>query len=773
VTNPLLPQHQALLDGSAIAQDVAAARGYRSITDPADLEALGYSPDWAPRFVPCLAIPIRGMNGAPVAWHIRPDNPRTDEKGRPHKYEFPPGGKNRLDIPPAVREKLADPKVALFVTEGARKVDAAVSRGLPCIGIIGTWSWRGTNALGGKTALAEWHDVALNDGRPVVLAFDSDFARKREVYDAVKALKDYLEKKGAHVWIAHLDDGPAGPDGEPAKMGLDDFFAAGGTVDDLRARTDRALGRRPRAKMATGGNGEEKIPTDAAAVAKWILLQGDRFARDGGGRLFCFTRGSYSPRGERRVQAAVKHYFTSHHIASAWSNHKARETTEYLLADAQELWEAPPIGKLNVRNGLLDLASGTLDDHAPGHLSPVQLPIFFDPVATCPVWEKFIAAVFPKDAADLAWQLLAWLMIPFTGIQKAVLLMGEGGTGKSTFLTAVKVFLGRSNVSAMPLHRLESDRFAVGGLVGKLANICADLPSRDLAGTSVFKAITGGDELTAEHKFKDSFSVLPFARLIFSANRPPKSPDATEAFFERWIVVPFDRKFRGQEGEIPRHQLDAQLAAPGELSGALNRAIEALPAVLDRGITIAPSMLAAHAAFRETTDPIQVWLNVNTLTSPALMVGKKTLKEAYNRHAVAKGLSTESDTSFALAVRAWKPDLLDAQRPWQGRPQIHCWLGIGLQANPHGSHPSQPSHPFSSCSNARPPGENEGGEEKEDRNNKCVGGVNVVKGVNQAMAEADVYRASRPPLPPKAGAGDAGPGPPLREPGDGTEEGSG
>jgi putative DNA primase/helicase len=520
-----------------------------------------------------------------------------------------------------------------------------------------------------------------------------------------------------------------------------------------------------------GGNGKEKIPTDAAAVAKWILIQGDRFARDGGGRLFHFRRGAYSPRGERRVQAQVKHYFTAHKISGAWSNHKARETTEYLLADAQELWESPPLGKIAVLNGLLDVESRTLEEHTPAHLSAVQLPIEFDPAATCPAWEGFVQKVFPADALALAWELLAWLMIPFTGIQKAVLLMGEGGTGKSTFLSAVKAFLGRSNVSAMPLHRLESDRFAVGGLVGKLANICADLPSRDLAGTSVFKAITGGDELTAEHKFKDSFSLLPFARLIFSANRPPKSPDATEAFFERWIVVPFDRKFRGQKGEIPRHKLDAQLADPRELSGALNRALEALPGVLERGITVAPSMRAAHAAFRETTDPIQVWLGLNTVVSPALMVGKKTLKEAYNRHALARGLSTESDTSFALAVRAWKPDLLDAQRPWQGRQQVHCWLGIGLQAEPHGEHPSQRSHPYSTCSNARARGEDEG-EEEEDRNNKSKGGVKGVNPVNPATAEADAYRATRPPLPPKAEAAtgaDSRPAWDARMPGDEDE----
>jgi len=84
-------------------------------------------------------------------------------------------------------------------------------------------------------------------------------------------------------------------------------------------------------------------------------------------------------------------------------------------------------------------------------------------------------------------------------------------------------FLGRRNVAAKTLQRIEGNRFSIGGLFGKLANICADLPAQDLSSTAMFKSLTGGDEVTGEHKFLNEFAFTPFARLIFSANRPPKS----------------------------------------------------------------------------------------------------------------------------------------------------------------------------------------------------------------------------------------------------------
>ena len=128
-----------------------------------------------------------------------------------------------------------------------------------------------------------------------------------------------------------------------------------------------------------------------------------------------------------------------------------------------------------------------------------------DPEATCPKWEKFLSETFPEDSQDVAWEIPGHLMIPDRSLQKAVLLLGEGSNGKSTYQRALVSFLGRRNVASLTLHNLESNRFAPARLVGKLANICADLPSADLTGSSMFKAITGGDVITGERKHVDSF----------------------------------------------------------------------------------------------------------------------------------------------------------------------------------------------------------------------------------------------------------------------------
>jgi hypothetical protein len=188
----LAAHHRDMLEReSGIASKVVEARGCRTVHKKAALETLGFGR--AQRNVPGLLFPLHGPGGGIALYQFRPDEPRIKD-GRPVKYETPGGSRMVLDVPPFAREKLGDPAVPLFITEGIKKGDALVSRGLCAIALIGVWNWRGTNESGGKTALPEWEYIALND-REVYIVFDSDVMLKPQVYDALARLKPFLESR--------------------------------------------------------------------------------------------------------------------------------------------------------------------------------------------------------------------------------------------------------------------------------------------------------------------------------------------------------------------------------------------------------------------------------------------------------------------------------------------------------------------------------------------------------------------------------------------------
>src|SRR5262249_3720884 len=53
---------------------------------------------------------------------------------------------------------------------------------------------------------------------------------------------------------------------------------------------------------------------------------------------------------------------------------------------------------LNVRNGTLDLRTGTLHEHRREDLLTKLAPVSYDPAADCPAWRRFLGQVFAGDA---------------------------------------------------------------------------------------------------------------------------------------------------------------------------------------------------------------------------------------------------------------------------------------------------------------------------------------------------------------------------------------
>ncbi len=219
----LLPQHLEQLKASGISDEVIAERGYESVTKADKLKDLDFP--WYQALVPTLLIPLHPVGNNPngAQYVSRPDKPRPGEKGKLIKYETPADFEVPIDCPPRCKDDLEDATVPLFVTEGIKKADSAASKGLCCLALLGVWQFRNH----------EWDSIELKR-RKVYIAFDSDSIENAHVNDAANKLRSYLRGLGATVIRLFI---PSGPNGE--KVGLDDYFANGGTPEELVTFTQR------------------------------------------------------------------------------------------------------------------------------------------------------------------------------------------------------------------------------------------------------------------------------------------------------------------------------------------------------------------------------------------------------------------------------------------------------------------------------------------------------------------------------------------------------
>lgn len=233
-----------LIEGSAIDPAVIAERGYRTIGRPTkndqgprrEMRAKGI-PGWATdadSSFPALLLPLYSPTGEQVSHQFKPRQPVMKD-GKPLKYASQRGRSAVLDVhprwtrdrgreDPALVPYIRDIRTELWITEGTKKADSLTSRGICTVGLAGVYNWRSTHGT-----LGEWEDIPLR-GRKVVVCFDSDALTKPAVLRAMQRIGAWLHSKGATV--GYLIP-PAALDGRPTK-GVDDYFAAGGTVETLR-----------------------------------------------------------------------------------------------------------------------------------------------------------------------------------------------------------------------------------------------------------------------------------------------------------------------------------------------------------------------------------------------------------------------------------------------------------------------------------------------------------------------------------------------------------
>ena len=171
------------------------------------------------------------MSCAPTvrAWlktNITRKTPKTGSRPQKvYKYEWPRGRPPRIDCPPPYFERLKDAQTPLWITEGQKKGDALASWGLCVLDLpAGVWGWKSK-----QTGILTDLDHVVWAGRKVYIVFDSDVMTKPNVSQALARLSTLLSQRGATVTPVPL------PQQSDDKLGVDDFKAQGGTLDQLQA----------------------------------------------------------------------------------------------------------------------------------------------------------------------------------------------------------------------------------------------------------------------------------------------------------------------------------------------------------------------------------------------------------------------------------------------------------------------------------------------------------------------------------------------------------
>ncbi|WP_017531242.1 MULTISPECIES: DNA primase family protein [Pelosinus] len=303
---------------------------------------------------------------------------------------------------------------------------------------------------------------------------------------------------------------------------------------------------------------------------------------------------------------------------------------------------------LNVKNGLVNFRDHEIKllPHTSDYHSEIQIPVVYDKNAKCPNILKFFNDVLPNGCQEFIEELFGYFLVTSTVIQKAFLLYSGGESGKSIFLDLVGRFVGDNNTSHESLQDLSENKFRKASLVGKLVNVFADIPSRSIEDSSIFKTLTGGDWITAEKKGEKPFKFRNTAKLIFSCNELPRSKDHSHGFFRRWIVITFPNQFPPGSPQRDPFIIN-KITTAEELSGLLNLSINGLRRLFKRGHFLEPEILAQNLEkYKLSNDSVSLFLAECCEEKTGNIETKSFIYNRYSDFCKCNGLHPVSSIKF-------------------------------------------------------------------------------------------------------------------------------
>jgi putative DNA primase/helicase len=268
------------------------------------------------------------------------------------------------------------------------------------------------------------------------------------------------------------------------------------------------------------------------------------------------------------------------------------------------------------------------------------LPVRYDPKANIIPIKKFIDEVVLEEDRRLLIQIPAQALMQNSNYQLSYLLTGDGSNGKSTYIRLLSKLVGKPSTTSVSLQELIENRFATANLQGKLFNLYADLPKTSLKDTGKFKILTGGDQITAERKYVESFLFENKAVFVFSANELPQVDDGTFAFWRRWAVIEFPHKFE------PSVDFENKLLTPENLSGYLNLVIDDMNRIEQEGILRSSKVVEIMELWKMRSNSAYAFIKNRIKKAPNEWIPKNVLWNEYNRFCTDNDFTELSKIKF-------------------------------------------------------------------------------------------------------------------------------
>lgn len=328
------------------------------------------------------------------------------------------------------------------------------------------------------------------------------------------------------------------------------------------------------------------------------------------------------------------------------------------------------------RNGLLSVADRQLTPHTPRFFSTTAVNVRYDANADEPVhWNTFMSQLWPGDtcAVETLEEWFGYVLSGDTSLHKIMLVVGPPRGGKGTIAWVLEQLLGGAAEVDHPSLRRLAEPFGLEPMLGKSAAIVGDAriagDTRHLV--EILLNISGEDPVSVNRKNKAELNVRLGTRFTVMSNEPPDLRDDSGAMVNRFVPLMLTQTFLGREDLTLKQKLR------GELPGILNRALDGLDRLRERGgFTLPESSRRMLTDLEELSSPVRQFVNAHYVVDPERHVATDEMFARWQMWAARHGHVPGGSATFGKKLRAAFPGVEKVKRGPKGA-QINVYAGVG------------------------------------------------------------------------------------------------
>lgn len=341
----------------------------------------------------------------------------------------------------------------------------------------------------------------------------------------------------------------------------------------------------------------------------------------------------------------------------------------------------------NFLNGTLEIDPvPKLRPHRAGDFCTHLMPYPYNENAVSPVWQQYLNNTLDgkQDKITLLQESCGYIFYPDQSLQAAFFLVGEGNNGKSVLFDAIRNVFGSNRTSTVSTNKFDKP-FETVRLSTSVVNLCGELSGDMSASLDAFKAVTGGEKISACYKGKDFFDFHPRSKLFSSCNNLPKLDDSSKGFIRRCIFIHFGMNFVTDGSPLRRKNdrrgdtdLTKKLRTPEELSGIFSWMLEGYYRLKAQGhFSFTDESENMKAEYRLTIDPVFGFLSEQGRALLGERIEGRALYDVYTSWCESTGHVRASSTRFFVRAARAISELFPEYEEYRSGTSRHCWRKVG------------------------------------------------------------------------------------------------